>query len=996
MKKIYLTLAMISVFLLIYNPSQAVPAYPYPIIYTQPDNSTLKITLQGDEKVRWALSEDGYTLLINNEGYFEYATLNTQGDLICSGTRANNISNRTAAEKSFLQTTVKGLIYSSQQVSILKSMWEIEKSEREKVFPTTGSRKLLCILMGYADLAFTKTQTDFLNLFNQVSYTTDGATGSVKDYYTEVSYNQFDLTVDIAGPYTANYVMAYYGANTTSGYDVRPRELVTEAVNLANPDVDYADYDNDNDGSVDGIYVIFAGYGEEAGAPADAIWSHAWSISPVTLDGKVISRYSCSPELRNASGTGITRIGVICHEFGHVLGAPDYYDTDYSGSGGEFSGTGKWDIMASGSWNNQYGITPAHHNAYTKVYVYNWATATVLSAPSSLALYNSEDNTNSFYRFNTPTSNEYFLMETRVQTGFDSYISGEGLIIYHVHSGIAAAASSNTINVGHPQMMYPVCASATSDPDSDPQSYGSINSTGCPFPGSTNKTEFTDATTPSARSWAGANTGQPLTNIVFSGASDLVTLDYMGGDPTVGGEDCSDAKTITGASGSIDYSTTGFTDDYTGSCGDTGEDRVYYLTKMIDDGDSLAVWITNDDYDVSFFVTYGSCGGTEIGCLNDTDTLTWINNTGSSQYVWIFVDGYGGSDGSATLNWNVIEQGDDCFNPIIISGTSGTVAYSTTSQTDNYTSSCGGDAEDMVFFLDTPVPDGYEIQFKTVSDNYNVVLYGRLGSCDGTEIACVNDPDGTELTWRNTTGSEQYVWLFADGNSGSSGNASLQWEITTASLPGNNCSSSEIISGTSGNVDVNTIGYSNEHSGSCESSGAEIVFMLGTAVEADKRLQLWTTDHDFDITLYASYGSCGGTEIGCVDEPAGSLLEWENTTGGPQFVWIFVDGASGAEGNATLNWNIAEPTGIENPVAPQATLYPNPAMQRIYIELTDGALIDRVAVYNLFGSMALQHIAGDSNASKAEVDISSLPEGTYLVDIYSSQSVCRKKLLVVR
>jgi len=173
--------------------------------------------------------------------------------------------------------------------------------------------------------------------------------------------------VDVAGPYAVSQDMVYYGGESGD-----PRPMVTEVVGLADADVDYSDYDNDNDGSVDGVYIIFAGYGEEAGASEDAIWSHAWSIWPaVNYDGVEISRYSCSPELRGNSGTSLTRIGVICHEFGHVLGAPDYYDTNYNNTGdGQFSGTGRWDMMAGGSWNNG-GATPAHHNAFTKVVYYN-------------------------------------------------------------------------------------------------------------------------------------------------------------------------------------------------------------------------------------------------------------------------------------------------------------------------------------------------------------------------------------------------------------------------------------------------------------------------------------------------------------------------------------------------------------------------------------------------------------------------------------------------
>ena len=92
-----------------------------------------------------------------------------------------------------------------------------------------------------------------------------------------------------------------------------------------------------------------------------------------------MQKYSCSAELRGNSGSYLTRIGVICHEFGHVLGAPDYYDVDYT-TGGSFEGMGDWCIMAGGSWNNN-GATPAHHNGFTKVALYDWATATTLIVP---------------------------------------------------------------------------------------------------------------------------------------------------------------------------------------------------------------------------------------------------------------------------------------------------------------------------------------------------------------------------------------------------------------------------------------------------------------------------------------------------------------------------------------------------------------------------------------------------------------------------------------
>lgn len=506
----------------------ASPAYPNPIQFIQPDGSKISILLKGDEKVKWAQTLDGYTIMFNDRRTYEYAVLNSSNDMIPSGVKANSPENRSMEEQNFLTTVAKGLYYSSSQIQMLKQAWGVFSTQQQLSFPTTGTRKLICILMGFTDKAFTKTQTDFNNLFNQIGYSTGGATGSVKDYYSENSYGQLNLAVTVAGPYTAAHNMAYYGGNNANGQDQNPDELVSEAVTLANSSVNYADFDNDNNGIVDGVYVIYAGYGEEAGASANTIWAHAWSITPVVYDGKTISSYSCSSELSGTSGSTITSIGVICHEFGHVMGAPDYYDTDYSTSN-EYDGTGEWDIMASGSWNNS-GITPAHHNAYTKVYVYNWATATTLSTGATVTLNNAEDYSNSFYRYNTNTAHEYFLLENRQKTKFDASLPGKGMIIYHVDSSfIASNTSANTINTTSHQGMFIKAANATTSNGVMTSSASTINSTGCPFPGTSSKTSFTDATTPNAKSWAGTLTAKPITAITENTTAKTVTFNFMGG-----------------------------------------------------------------------------------------------------------------------------------------------------------------------------------------------------------------------------------------------------------------------------------------------------------------------------------------------------------------------------------------------------------------------------------------------------------------------------------
>ncbi|MFZ4412596.1 MAG: M6 family metalloprotease domain-containing protein [Bacteroidales bacterium] len=520
----FLTITICFQLFLLTNTALAVIAYPYPIEFKQPDGSKITILLKGDEKVRWAETSDGYAILYNQFGTYEYAVLDSKNNLIPSGIQARNLANRSTADNVYLGNIPKYLHYSTEQVQLMKSAWSVYQSESQNTFPTSGNRSLVCILIGFTDLAFAKTQTDFNNLFNQINYTASGATGSVKDFYLENSYNQLNLTVTVAGPFTAANNQAYYGANTGSqGTDIRPRELVAEAVNLANPTVNFANFDNDNDGTVDGVYVIYAGFGEEAGGGTNCIWAHAWNLATtLTLDGKTISKYSCSPELSGNSGTSITNIGVICHEFGHVLGAPDYYDIDYA-TGGQYDGTGNWDIMAGGSWNNG-GKTPAHHNAYTKTMVYAWASPTLLSSASQITLSNAAENSNSYYRYNTTTTDEYFLIENRQQLKFDASIPGHGMIIYHVDGSYISTASG--INAASHQGMYPVCANATGNP---PTTYGTINGGGCPFPGTGAKTSFTDLTTPNSKSWATVNTAKPITLITENITNKTVSFSFMGG-----------------------------------------------------------------------------------------------------------------------------------------------------------------------------------------------------------------------------------------------------------------------------------------------------------------------------------------------------------------------------------------------------------------------------------------------------------------------------------
>lgn len=499
-----------------------VTAYPGKIQFTQPNGEQVSIFMKGDEFIKYAQTEDGFTLLYDSEGYFNYAFIDTHGNLVPSTYHAKDIQNRSRVEVDFLSSIQPHLFFSSIQINSFQYIRSLTENRLAEISTKNakGSLRLLCVLMGFPDKLFVKTNADFQNLFNQIGYNYGSAAGSVYDFYAEASYNSLNVYFDVVGPFTASQNMSYYGSNTYGDAS----QLAYEAIQFANPLVDFSNYDNDNDGSVDGLYIIFAGNGEEAGAGGDAIWSHAGGVSAYE-DNVQINGYACSPEHRGASGTSITYIGVICHELGHVLGAPDYYDTNYE-TGGSYEGTGSWDLMASGSWNGS-GRTPAHPNPRIKVYTYNWAEVEVLNTAQTVFLPPSLYYGNAFYRINTSTTNEYFIIENRVSQSFDQGNPGSGMMIYRCASNVG----SWNINTTHRQKFYPVAANNT---QSLPTAlvYGSIDAPSCPWPGTLSKTTFTDTTNPSMKSWANANTNKPITNITLNPNSDIISFDFMGGGTT--------------------------------------------------------------------------------------------------------------------------------------------------------------------------------------------------------------------------------------------------------------------------------------------------------------------------------------------------------------------------------------------------------------------------------------------------------------------------------
>lgn len=447
----------------------AVPACPRPVTITDDHGHKMTVTLQGDEHFNWARTADG-TPMLRRAGTDVWSAVSKE-QLSQAARKARAASKNT--------TQIDG------------------------TFPAQGNRRLLMLLINYADTETTFTQSDFNNYMNAQGF---GGIGSFRDYYLENSYGTLDINTTVTRWVTVPYSKYEYGSEGA------PR-LIMDALSILDAEIDLNDFDNDGDGVLDGLAVIHQGAGAEASGSSSDIWSHSGTLYGITYDGVELRRYTIQPELLADTGRQST-IGVMCHEFGHNLGAPDFYDTDYSYSGGDYCGTGLWDLMGSGAWNGDYGNRPAGTNAWQKIQL-GWITPQLLDSPLSVAAMPNATENAVAYRMNTTVPGEYFIFENRQQTGqFDQAIPGHGLLAYHVDENIInEKIYNNNINATFPQGVYTVCAGASSDPSSDPGSYGWVNTQSAPFPGSAARTIFNDSSTPSTRSNSGRYTYTGLTGI---------------------------------------------------------------------------------------------------------------------------------------------------------------------------------------------------------------------------------------------------------------------------------------------------------------------------------------------------------------------------------------------------------------------------------------------------------------------------------------------------
>mgnify|MGYP006281794821 CR=1 FL=1 len=490
--------------------SMGMPAYPFPVHIEQTDGSEIVLSGKGNGFLHWYETPEGYTVLRNKKGEYVYAVLNDSGDMMPSDIRVGTTKGEIPAE------IEKGYRYSEKQIEkFSESYFEgTATKSNPNPFPSSGEHDVLVLMASFPDRSSSVTQEDYSNLMNEPDY---NGTGSFRDYYLSMSYNNLSLASTVQPWVEVSRNMSYYGANDAEGYDIRPRELVREAVDqVEQSGFDFSQYDNDNDGYVDELIVVYAGYGEQyTGAGDTCIWSHAYSLgdTSVEYDGVIIDNYLLVSELYGNSGFTINNIGTVVHEFAHSLAIPDLYDIDFEGSGGYAFDLNFWDLMAVGSWNNE-GATPAGINAWLKRYM-GWMSFPTIDSLGTYSL-NPAINNQEAFQINTPVYNEYFIVANRHPPGLDSYLPGNGMLIYHVDLNYPGWLTGDiNVDPGHQGF----------DLEEADDLRDSLTIAGDAFPGTAGVTVFDSASVPGSRTWNGESSNVSIENISSSGG--VITFDLV-------------------------------------------------------------------------------------------------------------------------------------------------------------------------------------------------------------------------------------------------------------------------------------------------------------------------------------------------------------------------------------------------------------------------------------------------------------------------------------
>ena len=537
MKRISIILALL---LCCAMAAVAVPAKPGWHTLTQSDGTTLQVQAVGNAFNHALLTSDGLMVAMGDDGDFYYNSSLTGLTTV----RAHEANERTATENAFIEVQRSNLTMPHKEFKPIhgRPFFAVGGSNADSDVPAQGNRKVPIILVEYQDKKFKNTREQII----QAMLT--GNT-SVQQYFKDQSNGKYDPDFEVFGIYTLSQNRSYYGGNDSGGNDQRLGAMVTEACQMAAADgVSFSPFDTNNDNYCDVVIVIYAGVGEAQASYSvpSAIWPCNWNLQSASYyglggngafrpngSGPYVNNFAVFNEIHGSSDNGSTidGIGTFCHEFGHCLGLPDFYDTNY---GGHY-GMGYWDIMDTGCYANDT-YTPVGYSAYEKNFM-GWIDYVIPNPGTyyTLPIWNqkNEDTDKALFIQSDINGNEFFIIENRRQQGWDRYLPAQGMLIHHITYS-ASRWQQNTPNNQNIQLITIMPADNT---------LSTNNESGDTWPRN-GKTEFTDNSTPAAKlnMTASGNItgnagylGKPVTEMVINGDG-TASFWYMKGaitDPTI-------------------------------------------------------------------------------------------------------------------------------------------------------------------------------------------------------------------------------------------------------------------------------------------------------------------------------------------------------------------------------------------------------------------------------------------------------------------------------
>ena len=520
---------------------------------TQSDGSQLTIRLHGDEHFSWYSTADDVLLVQVGSNYY-VAQVEEDGTLKATPQLAHNAGERGTVEEQVInnQNKEKFLnLLNAEPQALAKPIGTVTPA----YFPHKGSPKALVILVEFQDVKF-KTSDPVATFTHYLkgadgeatpkannAYVTKGMVnyGSVSQYFKDMSQRKFTPQFDIVGPVTVSKNSAYYGSNT-GGADANFKEMIAEACKNVSTNVNFADYDQDNDGYIDLVYIIYAGYSESFGGnSADCLWPKSGSATfnepgtniSLKLNGKMISRYGINNELNGTPKNWIdgkpllNGIGLFCHEFSHTMGLPDLYPT-VEASRVDNQNPEYWDLMDGGEYTYS-GYFPTPYSPW-EMDVMDWTAPIELGDEAKQVNLDSYANSRTAYKING--ENDEYLLIQNIQTegwwsGITQAFKTTGMLVWRIDYPYTTVSLDNRLNneISKPNVMIvPADGYVISDYNhgdgqkwTDKEYKESLQ--GDPFPGTANKTELLSVTLNNS------TLKKPFYNI--KEADGVITFDYL-------------------------------------------------------------------------------------------------------------------------------------------------------------------------------------------------------------------------------------------------------------------------------------------------------------------------------------------------------------------------------------------------------------------------------------------------------------------------------------